>query len=420
MKCISQHRHCTVWLAEHRALHQTRIIKGIPQTDLCHDRLVREADFLKNLDHPGIPKILDVDRDGDYTYIIEQYIEGESLKSLYLRRAVSEQQLLDHLGQISSILRYLHDSKVGVLHLDLKPENIIVSDRIYLLDFGSAAYDGEEGIPLFATKKYCAPERKLSSKPGKEADIYSLGKLIVFMVDNSVVAATTRKRILGIADRCCPGRIRCRIGSDDIVIRMLEKVTEKKHACRNFGKNGLRGKKIAVLGLHRGCGTTHVAIALANYLAREFGSRTIYMEENNHDDIRFLFAEGAAHEYGNVAYRRFDRKDEDSDVSGDETVVVDLGGDPTRVMSEALESDLLILVGGGAPWRRKDYYFPQRMKLSGEEASRTVILINQGNPQTIGELSTKEYRTYVFPYESNPLRPGPETIKIFGKMVCES
>lgn len=360
-----------------------------------------------------------MDSDSEFTYIIEQYIEGESLKSFYLRKAVDEQQLLDHLGQICSILNYLHDKRVGVLHLDLKPENIIISSRIYLLDFGSAAYDGDVGSSGFATQKYCAPERKLKMTPGKEADIYSLGVLIRFMLEHTHLTGRTARSLSKVADKCCIIRKRRRIGSEDILIGMLRKVTDKKQVYREFGENTLRGRKVAFVGLGRGCGTTHISIAFANYIAMGSGNRVIYAQQNSHDDIRFLFAEGAAHEHGNVVYVQNDI--ELCDVQKEEDVVVaDFGGDPVRVIQQARGYDMVVFVGGGAPWRRKDYFFPERLRTQECVLPRTFILVNQGSVSTAGETITKEYRTFEFPYEVNPLKPGPQTIKIFGKMVDES
>ena len=67
---LCEHSDTTVWLAEHTSLNVKRIIKGIKKSSPYHDRLVKEAHLLKNLKHPFIPEIYDLDEDNDYTYII--------------------------------------------------------------------------------------------------------------------------------------------------------------------------------------------------------------------------------------------------------------------------------------------------------------------------------------------------------------
>ena len=63
-----------------------RIIKGIPRSSPFHARLVREAHLMKNLNSPFIPTVYDVEEDDRYTYIIEQYIEGESLGAILQKK----------------------------------------------------------------------------------------------------------------------------------------------------------------------------------------------------------------------------------------------------------------------------------------------------------------------------------------------
>ena len=82
----------TVYLAEHLKLKIFRAIKRIPKCLTEKSSLSQEVDFpqeadlLKNLNHPGIPLIYDIDEDDDYIYMIEEFIQGESLDTYVLHQ----------------------------------------------------------------------------------------------------------------------------------------------------------------------------------------------------------------------------------------------------------------------------------------------------------------------------------------------
>ena len=77
---------------------------------------------MKNLKHPNIPIIYDMEEDDNYTYIIEQYIEGESLKCLCNKRLLSETEIYHLIIHIGHIFQYLHSVPGAIAYCDLKPE----------------------------------------------------------------------------------------------------------------------------------------------------------------------------------------------------------------------------------------------------------------------------------------------------------
>ena len=95
---LSDHPDSPVWLAEHRGLHVKRILKGIRKDSPNYKLLLNEAHLLKNLKHPSIPEIFDLEEDDEYTYIIEQYIEGDSLGSLCNKRLLSEKEIFHFIN----------------------------------------------------------------------------------------------------------------------------------------------------------------------------------------------------------------------------------------------------------------------------------------------------------------------------------
>ena len=72
----------TVWLALHLGLEEYRAIKCVPRTCADYETFRREALILKELQHPGIPMIYDLEEDPEYFYLIEEYLQGYSLYTL--------------------------------------------------------------------------------------------------------------------------------------------------------------------------------------------------------------------------------------------------------------------------------------------------------------------------------------------------
>src|SRR6476646_4762041 len=102
----------------------------------------REAQVLKQLDHPRIPKYRDYFSIDDRTLwfgLIQDYIPGTCLKDLLTQgRRFTERQVRDIALQVLQILTSLHALHPPVLHRDIKPSNLIwgADDQVYLVDFG--------------------------------------------------------------------------------------------------------------------------------------------------------------------------------------------------------------------------------------------------------------------------------------------
>ena len=75
-----------VYLAEHIKLKAKRVIKCVSKNQLMYQQFLAEAMLLKNLKHPGIPIIFDLEEDEEYLYIIEEYIQGDSLRAVMLNQ----------------------------------------------------------------------------------------------------------------------------------------------------------------------------------------------------------------------------------------------------------------------------------------------------------------------------------------------
>jgi serine/threonine protein kinase/ankyrin repeat protein len=152
----------------------------------------REAQTLKQLDHPGIPKYLDyfhVDTAGDRTfYIVQQLAEGESLAELVKRGWRSTEAEVKAIAeQLLNILAYLHRLEPPVIHRDIKPQNIIrgADGRVFLVDFGAVqnTYYNTfmRGSTVVGTFGYMAPEQ-FRGQAVPATDFYGLAATLLFLL----------------------------------------------------------------------------------------------------------------------------------------------------------------------------------------------------------------------------------------------
>ena len=111
-------------------------------------RFAREATILGKLDHPGIPKIIPV-AEKSRPYLVMEYIQGETLYDILQRtHPIPICQTLQLASRLCEILEYLH--RHGVIHRDLKPGNIVISDdgSPHIIDFGIAKGPATEPFVL--------------------------------------------------------------------------------------------------------------------------------------------------------------------------------------------------------------------------------------------------------------------------------
>ena len=131
----------------------------------------RETEILKNLHHTALPQIYDfIDSEGD-TFIVMEYIEGQSFKDLLSRnQRFTQKQAAEYGTQLLEVLEYLHTQKTPILHGDIKPGNIMLrpDGRICLIDFNISGYlTGGNYVTLGYSSGYAAPEQILAVQQWK-------------------------------------------------------------------------------------------------------------------------------------------------------------------------------------------------------------------------------------------------------------
>ena len=190
-----------VYLAEDQRLSRKVAIKFLP-ADVATDerarqRLLREAKTAATLDHPNICAIYEVGQDDSHSFIVLQYIEGETLAARLKRQRPDLREALAIAGQVADALSEAHAR--GIIHRDIKPENIMLTTRgqVKVLDFGLAKTLRDPGIlesdaqtgsmlsipgMVMGTVPYMSPEQVRGEDLDGRSDIFSFGTLLYEML----------------------------------------------------------------------------------------------------------------------------------------------------------------------------------------------------------------------------------------------
>jgi serine/threonine protein kinase len=190
-----------VYLAEDKQLGRKVAIKFLPAEvatdERARQRLLREAKTAATLDHPNICAIYEVGQEGGYSFIVLQYIEGETLAARLKRQLPDLREALAIAAQVADALAEAHAR--GIIHRDIKPENIMLTRRnqVKVLDFGLAKMlldpgilenDAQTGsmlsIPgmVMGTVPYMSPEQVRGEELDVRSDIFSFGTVIYEML----------------------------------------------------------------------------------------------------------------------------------------------------------------------------------------------------------------------------------------------
>lgn len=151
------------------------------------ERFRREAKIQARLNHPNIAHLYSFFKDGDSFYIVMEFVDGTPLGKL---PAMPWQQALVIFLEILEGLEYAHS--LGVLHRDLKPDNIMTGPRgeVKIMDFGIAHVLGSvrqtREQSIVGTLQYVCPELINSKEIGPRSDIYSLGILLFEIISGKL------------------------------------------------------------------------------------------------------------------------------------------------------------------------------------------------------------------------------------------
>src|SRR6266851_1941807 len=188
-----------VYKAEDQKLGRAVAIKLLPagaaQDDTARARLVREARSASALNHPNIVTIHSIDEAEGRTFIVMEFVEGQTLAALIQQGALPFPKLLDLSIQVADALASAHS--IGLIHRDIKPQNILITSRgqAKVLDFGLAkivrpmpeggqtqlatlSADLTDAGAISGTVAYMSPEQTRGEALDARTDIFSFGTVL--------------------------------------------------------------------------------------------------------------------------------------------------------------------------------------------------------------------------------------------------
>jgi hypothetical protein len=198
-----------VWRARDQVLDRDVALKSIelaPGED--GERAAREALAAARLSHPAIVALYEACATEDAFYLVSELVEGATLADLIAADALTDEEVVEIGLALAAALEHAH--RRGVIHRDIKPQNVLVPARAKgsyphakLTDFGGASLAGDEGLTrtgdIIGTLAYMAPEQSEGGRVGEEADLYALALVLyealagVNPVRGATPAATARR-----------------------------------------------------------------------------------------------------------------------------------------------------------------------------------------------------------------------------------
>ncbi len=167
----------TVYLAEDTWIDKKVALKVPHKQSADFGELLREPRLLASLNHPNIVAILTAEKQEDIFFIVMEYVPGETLEAIIAREGPLDlARALDYTCQICNAVDHAH--RQGVLHRDLRPSNVLVTDQglIKVADFGTSRFleIAAHGTTVIGSPPYMAPEQ-FQGKAAFASDLYSLG-----------------------------------------------------------------------------------------------------------------------------------------------------------------------------------------------------------------------------------------------------
>ena len=148
--------------------------------DLYRQHFDREANVLASLNHHAVVKVFDYFSEGDRTYLVMEFIDGQNLEVLIEQSSgpIAQEKVINWAIQVCDVLSYLHTHEPEpIIFRDLKPSNIILDqhNRIVLIDFGIAkVFQGAQRGTMIGTEGYTPPEQYRGAAEPR-GDLYALG-----------------------------------------------------------------------------------------------------------------------------------------------------------------------------------------------------------------------------------------------------
>ncbi len=173
-------------------------------------RFQREADAISQMTHHNIVNLLDVGIEDGHRYLVMEYVQGRTLKVVIKEKGKMSPEVTAQIAiRILAALKHAHQN--GIIHRDIKPQNILVHDdgHIKVADFGIATKMDSETLAttdnVMGSVHYISPEQASGKEVGAASDLYSVGVVMYEMLtgkvpyDGDTVVAVAMQHLRGAA-----------------------------------------------------------------------------------------------------------------------------------------------------------------------------------------------------------------------------
>jgi non-specific serine/threonine protein kinase len=219
-----------IYLALDKKLNRQWAIKKVRKSSSqTTSMLMAEASIMKNLDHPMLPRIVGIEEDPKFFYIIMDFVQGENLKTVVSSSGPQAQDTVVSWGvKLCDVLTYLHGK--GIVYRDMKPANIMLSPdgNIKLIDFGIAREykeNASEDTTALGTEGYAAPEQyEGKGQTDARTDVYGMG-ITLFQLLTGVNPSSYQENIFSIRLQ----NPNLSSGLDKIILKCTNKDPKKRY-----------------------------------------------------------------------------------------------------------------------------------------------------------------------------------------------
>ena len=219
-----------IYLALDKKLNRQWAIKKVRKSSSqTTSMLMAEASIMKNLDHPMLPRIVGIEEDPKFFYIIMDFVQGENLKTVVASSGPQAQDTVVSWGvKLCDVLTYLHGK--GIVYRDMKPANIMLSPdgNIKLIDFGIAREykeNASEDTTALGTEGYAAPEQyEGKGQTDARTDVYGMG-ITLFQLLTGVNPSSYQENIFSIRLQ----NPNLSSGLDKIILKCTNKDPKKRY-----------------------------------------------------------------------------------------------------------------------------------------------------------------------------------------------
>ena len=226
-----------VYLAQDTWIDKKVALKVPHKQNVDFSEMLKEPRLLASMSHPNIVTVLTAEKQQDTFFIVMEYVTGETLESIIIREgALDLARALDFTCQMCNAVDHAH--RAGVLHRDLRPGNMLVSDSgmLKVTDFGTSRIleIAAHGTTVIGSPPYMAPEQ-FHGKATFASDVYSIGVTMYQMMTGALPYQTPAPADL---DRLMKGELvtppraknsRIPAGISNIVLKALQADPSKRY-----------------------------------------------------------------------------------------------------------------------------------------------------------------------------------------------